>query len=727
MPTLSSRRLPWPWDVRLALTRPGPPGGRVGDFRTHTIGSLRGTLIGNLRPRGKAFGLTKGFMLLPQSDSSLMVSKKQTNLDSLYPPTAEYDSAPVYRERTFMFRPTAGLGESTQASATDRRYHYGINVWVTGGLFGMGPRSHSILPSVPPNGMVRKFIEALVGGTLKLLFLAGNTVYVRNDDTNAGQAVHHQRVGHIALDAARFQGAYAGAPDALYVTWDDGVVEEFNGTAWTPCVLPAGFDGNFLEVIGDELWLADSNRSIIRKCTADPKVAGSWGGPIQIGNPSTNITAIRQTSSRLVILKDDGGIFTVNTDGSDNDLFPGTRTTPDPENGRTAWAWLDSLWFRTGRAFWKLDLTSGAVLTPAGPGRNLSNISEVQGPVQAWCGWNTQMAFASIYNQRLGHSYLLSYGNWIAQSELTDTNSTVSGSRYTFADQYDGAVVRWKNRRVTSMFVSNVPSEARLYVGFADGGYDWILLTPYPLVPGSTPPLPEYTQDESYLVMPLHHAMFQADNKHWPGVSIFGPMFHPGEQVWIRYRLKGSSVGSSQQPVTGDFLPFGVQPMTHNGQRVDADHEHQIGGQAIEIKIEFIGSGSNNTTPVLEGIGLHERLVPRFRRDYTLIANANEFIARRDGASTRQSGVQIRKILEDAAAAPGSISLILPDERINDCAIFSYEEHQVGHASRGGLGWAITMQATQFTTNDVYGIIGRLRGTLIGDLRGVPITELRYM
>jgi len=668
-------------------------------------------------------------MLLPQSDTSLMVAKKQTNLEQLYPPTAEYSSAPVYRERTFMFRPTAGLGEPIQSSPGDRRYHYGINVWVSGGLFGKGPRSHTILPTGGTGMLVRKFIEALGPGptrTLQLFYLAGPRVYMRSDDTPTGQTISRERAGHVAMDAVRFQGAFAGAVDSLYVTWEDGVLEEYNGTAWTACALPAGFSAHFLEVVGDELWAADAARSVIRKCVADPKVAGSWAGPIQIGTPSEKITAIRQTTNHLIILKNTGGVFTVNADGSDNDLFPGIETTPDDDNGRTAWAWLGNLWFRMGRAYYQLSMSGGsAVLTPSGPGRNLSNSSEVKGPVQAFCGWNTQMAFAAIYNQQLGHSYLLSYGNWIPKAEVSDAGSSVAGSNYTFADQYDGAIVRWKNRRVTALFVSSIPQEARLYAGFADGTYDWLTLVPYPLAVGSsTGVAAEYTTDESYLVTPLHHAMFQSDAKHWTGVSIYGPQIDPtlGHEVFIRYRVLGSMAG----PVApaGEFLPFAQQPMTFNAQRVDADRP--IAGQAIELRID-LDSNTTASTPVLEGIGLHERLVPRFRRDYTLTINANELITRRDGASTRQSGVTIRELLEEAASAPASITLMLPDERINDVALFSYEERQVPHTQRNGLGWAIGVQATQFTTLDLYGIIRRLRGTRIGDLRGYAIEQLRLM
>src|SRR5262245_6107279 len=156
MPSLSSHRLPWPWDARIAVDKPAGPGGTIGFFRGTPIDDLHGRLIGNLRTRGKQLGLSKGFMLLPQGDGSLMIGKKQTNLENLYPSTAEYDSAPVYLERTFMFRPTGGLGEPMQSSPGDRRYHYGINVWVSGGLFGKGPVSHPVVPSTASNGQVRR-------------------------------------------------------------------------------------------------------------------------------------------------------------------------------------------------------------------------------------------------------------------------------------------------------------------------------------------------------------------------------------------------------------------------------------------------------------------------------------------------------------------------------------------------------------------------------------------
>src|SRR5580765_3949517 len=192
MPTRSSTRRPWPWDMRMSLTEVLDQGSKT---------------------------LRQGLMLVP-GQTGLLVGKKQTPLNPSFPPTQDYDSAPIYRERTFMFRPTGGAGESIQSSAADHRYHYAIDCWVSGGLFGKGPLVHQISP--PSTGSIRCFVEALgPGSVLALYILAGQYLLRRTDDTNAGQTVGDNRAGTTATDAQRFKGAYSGAVDALYVAWSD--------------------------------------------------------------------------------------------------------------------------------------------------------------------------------------------------------------------------------------------------------------------------------------------------------------------------------------------------------------------------------------------------------------------------------------------------------------------------------------------------------------------------
>lgn len=711
MPTLSSRRRPWPWDMRLAFSQQPVSAGHIGDYHGKTIGSLRPMLISQLRGASIPLGGQFPFMLVPQEATGLMVGKKQTPLGNMYPPNADYGSAPVYKEHTFEFRPTGGMGESVQSSKTDRRYHYAMNCWVTGGLFGKGPLVHPIVPT-NNGGAIRRFIEGFDNTAgLSLFILGGTNVLRRGDDTAGGQVVSRQRAGRTATDAARFTGAYASPVDGLYVAWDDGLLEEYNGAAWVACALPAGFKPQYLCVVGNELWAADGVACQIRKCENDPKVAGSWSGPIFIGTPSVAITAIRQTSNRLCIFKADGDVFTINADGSDNDMFPGLENTIDLTNGRTAMPWLGSLWFRAGRAFFQLDVQSGMVLTPVGPGRQLGNLSEVRGPVQAFAGWNSQLAFGVIYNQGLNKSYLLTYGNWEPQTGDRGTD-------YTFVTQWDGAIASWSGRRATALWVSAIPSESRLYVGFADGGYDWIKLVPYPLLPGSGA---EFTIGESYIVAPIHHDMFEADNKQWIGASCFGPYFGTDSMVSVKYRLRASA-GMPPSDPAGQFLS-GTNPFTFNGQRWD--FRPPIASVALEMQV-LLSSSSSASTPILEGIGLHQRLVPAFRRDYAFTIDARDNVARRDGATTRQSGRKTRDVMLQAAAAPATISIELPDENIVNVAVFDYTERMVAHSAQGGQGWGCDVQVTEFVTLTLYGTVGRTRGTSIGHTRGWKISDLRY-
>jgi hypothetical protein len=694
---------------------------RIGDYRGQSIGSLRPKTIAQLRTQTVADVTQHGLMLVPSETTGLLVGKKQRDLADAVPQVTDYGSAPVYKEHTFEFKPTGGMGESVQSSHTDRRYHYAIDCWVCGGLFGQGPKVHT--NTVPNSGLIRRFIEAKgTGGVPQLFYLAGQYVYERSDDTPTGQNQRRFRAGQTAMDAARFTGAYASAADGLYVAWSDGLLEECTvnpttgAATWTPCALPTGFNPSLLVVVGDELWAADMARCHIRKCTNDPKVAGSWSGPILIGNPSTQITAIRQTMNKLLIFKSDGDVFTVDSTGADVDLFPGLTNTIDPDNGRTAWPWMGFMWFRTSRAFWQLDVSS-FTLTPSGPGRSLDNLSEVRGPVQAFCGWNSQLAFGVIWNATTQTSYLLTYGTW--QPKTSD-----AGTDYQFVPQWDGAIAHWTGRKATALWVSSVPSEARLYIGFDDGNYDWIKLVPYPLTPDSGA---EFNTNPGYIVAPIHHDMFQADNKHFIGFSIFGPYYPTDGQVSIEYRLRGTAGMPWSTPppnvlgYLGDFLPAGGI-YRYDGERQDM--ALSVAGRAIEVKV-IIGSLDPTTTPILEGVGFHERLVPSFRRDFTFTVDARDVVARRDGASARQSGRWMRDLMLQAAAAPGTIVLELPDELIIDCAIFDYSEKMVAHPVMGGQNWAVDCQVTEFGVDTVYGTIGRTRGTRIGDLRGWEIQQLK--
>lgn len=648
-----------------------------------------------------------GLMLVPGQDG-LLVGRKQQMLDGVVPSEQEYGSAPVYRERTWTGRPTGGYGERVQGVWADRRYYWGRRIQVSGGLFGKGPLLHPLVPTT--TGSVAAFVDGLNGTTVAQFILAGVNVLRRSDDTNLGQVVDHA-FASATTNAVRYQGGYAGASDNLYVTTTNGDLwERTPAGTWTQAVLPTGFLAHRLEVVGTELWAADINASVVRKSTADPKVAGSWSGPIFAGEPSTRITAIKQAANQLVVFKEDGSLFTLNADGSTNDLFPGNAVSPSAQNGLRASAWLNALWFTAGPTFYRLDMPA-ASLEPTGPGKMLDNASPVRGQMRTFCGWGGYQAFGTIYNAADNMAYLLSYGTWEPQQ-------TEGGTTFKFDDQWDGSLAEWSARIPTAMGISGASGQDRLYIGFADGGYDWIKLVQNPLATDSGA---EFTLDTAEMVFPLHHAMFQADLKHWLGFSVFGPVMRLGDEVTLSYRLAGSGGGIAMD-ASGDWLPLGE--FVQSGQRIAAPPN--LTGNALQLKVA-LSNADTATTPVIEIVAYHERVVPAFKRDFNGAVDARNVVCRLDGAAVRTSADQIHVAMMAAAATPGSLVMELPDETVSEVAMFGYEERMLPMQAGGGHGWAISFQATQFRVLTVYGIIRRLRGTRIGDLRGYTIASLRTL
>lgn len=677
MSLLSSRRRPWPYHLRL--------------------GSILGDPLDRL-----------GLMLVVQQDGSIMLSKKQQMLDQVVPSVQEYGSAPVYRERTFPLRPTAGYGERVQSSFADRRYYWGTKIQVDGGLFGKGPLVHTITPQTAFTGYISKFVDMPTGGAGTQFILAGGNVYRRVDDTNL-QPVD-RAFGVQITDGIVYQGGFSGAAASMYVAFTNGTLQERNpGGAWTACALPAGFMPQRLEVVGTELWAADPVTSIIRKVTSDPKVAANWSGPYLIGDPASQITALRQSGNSLHIFKNDGRVYTLNSDGTVNDLFPGIKVPLGSENGRTAAAWLGALWFRAGPSFYRLDVPSES-LTPAGPGMLLDNASPVRGDTQAFCGWGGYRAYLAVWNPSTNTSYLLSYGNWEARE-------TDQGTTYTFDTQYDGALADWSGR-VTSMAISGASGTDRLYVGLDNGTWSWIKLVRNPLAADSGA---EYVLGPSEIVFPLHHAMFQADLKHWLGFSCFGPVMRPGDEVQLYYRIMASA-GAPPTDATGNWLYLGE--FTSNGQRIETPPN--LVGNALSLKA-VLSNTSTADTPVLEIIAYHERVVPAFKRDVQMTVDADGYQSRLDGSVLRFNSDAFHQQLLDFAANPGSLAIELPDETINEIALFGYQEALRGIQHGGGRSWGIDISATQFRILTVYGIVRRLRGTRVGDLRGYKVSALRAL
>ena len=130
------------------------------------------------------------------------------------------------------------------------------------------------------------------------------------------------------------------------------------------------------------------------------------------------------------------------------------------------------------------------------------------------------------------------------------------------------------------MAVSAASGQDRLYIGFEDGGWEWFKLVQAPLATNSGA---EFNLGPAEIVFPLHHAMFQADLKHWLGFSVFGPVMRVGDEATLYYRVMASAGGPPTDP-TGDWLLLGE--FTANGQRIDAPPN--LAGNALQLKIALV-------------------------------------------------------------------------------------------------------------------------------------------
>ena len=183
-------------------------------------------------------------------------------------------------------------------------------------------------------------------------------------------------------------------------------------------------------------------------------------------------------NSVLFIFARTGRVFTLNGDGTHNDLYPGLRRTPaldplDAPGGQVA-SWLNALWFRNGDGFYRLEAAGGTQIEDVGPGRLVDNGSVVSRARAVLRGAPGLVRLPGRVQPRgRDTSYLLQYGDWLPQGAGED-------AAYRFLDTLHGALVVWPGKRVTALqatigaFAGG--EHTRVYAGFSDGTLGWFNL-----------------------------------------------------------------------------------------------------------------------------------------------------------------------------------------------------------------------------------------------------------
>lgn len=504
--------------------------------------------------------------------------------------------------------------------------------------------------------------------------------------------------------------------DYLYLGSTASNLHMYDGSIWQEATAAAGPPealAEYLAVLDNELWVLWGNK--LAKTEANPLERDNWSGSILLaGSDATNLATVGTT---LYAFKRDG-VFTVNEDGSSQNILPQLREAQIADNGRQASVWLDSLWAPIGNAFYRIK--GDGTFTPVGTEQLLENASEVRGRIVCSVGHNTWHNYEVLFNPSTGDSYLGKWGAWV-EDVNTETTAGTPGSHFRPAHHF--AIKKWANKQATCCAIITAAdlgeTNDRLYVGFADGTVEWCVLpryNPNPITDSEC----EFTDQRAYLVYPSHHAGFPADTKNFRGWSVFGPVLSNLLTARISYRLDlatGFTTLTDEDLAAVDF--------TADGQRFNVPGATLV-GKTIEFRLELqrSASASVNTTPLVYGVAIHEQLRPAFVLEWLMNVDARTNVARHDGTSERRSPDQIRDALRLACAAFTPTTVIMPDGTEEEMGYLDYREEIKSYDHRYGLSWDIGVRAMQYRTlsnvAQAYGLsYGALEAYTYGELEGI--------
>jgi hypothetical protein len=662
-------------------------------------------------------GMTK-LMLEPASDGNLVAQRSKT-LDATAPIDYTYSSANPFKERTFEWTKLyGGYGQIIEHDLTPRRYEHAeyVDTSINGTMF-KGPKFYGEAASVPMLGLgkVYQFIWAMHGGAEVLFAICDTGVARRTSDStwvvSFGSLPTRQ--------AVRFKSRTAGKLDCLYVTEASGNLWEYDGTTWNfaavaggPGTGTANGEARYIEKVQDELWVAGDYWVVKTTAGADPLLRSSWAGVIWVGDQSAHITNLKQINNSLYIFKEDG-LYTITDTGECVQLL----ALPEHynlQNGKGAAVWMDRMWAPFGDRVYTIDASGN--MKPDGTEQILENQSFVRGQWVAGAGHNTWFMYEIYYNALTADSYLIKHGTWV---ESTASQNIVPGLAQ-FADAHHGAVYIWNNKQVTACEIINNLEAAgndRLYVGFSDGSVDFCVLprsSPNPTIDSAC----TYTLNDSYVYLPVHHLGYQADNKLYRGATAVGSVLSTLNTLEIQYRfdiVNPSATWVSLDPADPLFtLPNERKEFPNNTY-----------AKLIQMRLKLVGTPGGSTTPVIDGIAVHQALRPSLSLEWTFSVKLADGLVKHNGTTDRRRGSMLRDEVQNVVAYAGNIDVTLPTGDVETMTLIDYRESAANWSKRRNHEWLAQITGIQLRTlsSPAVGAAGLTYGTLehytYGQLEGI--------
>jgi hypothetical protein len=630
-----------------------------------------------------------------------------------------YDTQPPLFERAQVYNDlTLGYGLRKQGVYQDKKYRYcqGMDLSIDG-QFIKGPSLTTFTPTTTDaaHDGAGDFFE--LGGSL---FCAmGRYILKRINDGSWTVAFDFNTVtaGAYVLHVEIFASTGTGTVLAWAAVAGTNSHYSIDGSTWTRCDGGGGRPNQTAlayKQVGNEFWMGSDINQLSKVDTdADPTLAINWtnANSFRVGDKSSAIQSLVITAvGSLLALKSDG-VYSLDADGTQHQLFAAVAqgTGSDTENGRYVGSFGDDTHFTYGKAHVRAVPTVSfgtprLQLDECGPEKLTENDSPIAGRITTFVGDSAKAAYAGLYDDDTNNSWLLKFGSWIGPQLAGGTLD--EGKRI---DSWHGALdaplangaYQFAGKKITLMRRSPIGATAghyRIYGGCSDGSLFWFQLpcTPNPLACSAY----TYTTLDAYAYFPFWTGTFEVDAKSLRSVTVMSTLLTDlthTNSVRFDYKI---------DPTVAAYSTLGTAFTTPIRQRVD--FPNNTGVYLADFRAAFI-STSAASTPQVTAIAVHHAVRPALILSYDFRVLAADGLVKRNGSPIHTVGAaQFRTIVRAAAAAIGSVTVVLPDESVQQLTFVDYKEGISFDTRLRKWTASLDCTAVQYTINTTYGTWGRL-------------------
>ena len=629
------------------------------------IGGRRSPFPYHMVIEDKVAGWRQGFMLgQGKPGTPQLISSKVQDISNIQPTDYSYAGWSPLGEREAVYESLVlGLGLGLQQSDHDRRYSYAEAVDLSVWPWCKGPELTLFSPATRDSvAGCREFFE--LGGSLYVA--DGRYILKRVSDASWTVAADFG-AGEVILDVVVFTSNFDGVQRAYVALLNGNARQSSDGATWTAYTT---FKSVAFAVVGREFWWADDiNR--LRKCdtNADPTNEGNYTSLIfRVGDKSAQISSLMVSAVGTLVVAKTDGLYTLDAAGDDHALFPFLKFAADFNNGRYWGQFENALYTSYGYSLGRLnpDLSWEDV----GPDKLIGNTSPVSGRVTAFASVGSMFAYSALYNRDTQTGYLCKFGAWTPPTADQEAQHI---------DAWHGSLtVPLANRAIQTLFVSSIgapTNHTRTYLGLSDGSVGWVI---NPCMPNPAAcDAYRFHVGDAFVQLPNWHGGFHASRKAIRNFAVTGPKINPTNYVTIDYKA---------DPQALVWVPF-VEHFDSATYEL-ADVLPTVTTVLAQFRVHLVNT-VNTSSPLVSAVAIGHQLRPQRIMQFEADVLCADNLVKRDGVLMRIGRRKIQQYIERAVDNPGSLSVTLPDESVQDLSFIDLKVSQsfdeVGRQWRGSL------------------------------------------